>query len=248
MQTRSPYEVQSNIIKTVLSEEIQRIDAYLLGYLKQPSKDRLEYMTFLLSKYLESSPRFRLDSVTITYETAPSEFSYSPLFPKDKESKDIKELREEVLRLKEINGSLIRENHVLKFHQKNKRSNKAIIQPPESWLDPDPVPVKSTVTKPKEKLKQSTLSFKGLSLPYVIDGKEMWFIALPTLKALGIGEHWIKRTHLGGYNKRRDLSVEGSKRPSLINLEAIRRLAKQAGRYEDISIEGLDVLVAQVLA
>lgn len=78
-----PHQVLANSHSRVLTEKVSRIDAYLLGYLKEPTADRLEYVHLLLQDWLDSAPKYSLHKAHITYETTPTDTAYRPLWPKE---------------------------------------------------------------------------------------------------------------------------------------------------------------------
>lgn len=242
-------EIALNSARANAQVAISRIDAYLIRYLKDPTAEDLEYMNFLLKSYLENSSRYALDKIVITYEKEPINPEFYPLFPREQRQADFEELEKRYEELREKHRSTVAELDELKSKTSPRKRRRGELVPVfwgNSFEQDDTAdhllePIK------REKLPVRKLAYRGLELPYVIEGGQVWFVATQALEALGIGEHWIKRTHLGEFNKRRDLNLEGIKRPSLLNFEALKRVAKQAGRNNpDLNIEGLEVLVADI--
>lgn len=249
MKVRDPLQIKITSARHQAQAAISRIDAYLLRYLKDPAKDRLEYLTFLLKSYLDQSSSYALDKIIIAYEQEPASPAFSPLFPKEQRDADFVELEEKYSALVERHRATFGELMELKGKPKKQRGIGD--QVPVIWqrnLNEEDTPSHLVGTKSREKLPIQKLTYNGCELPYVVADGQIWFVAVPALKALGIGEHWIKRTHIGAFNKRRDLNLEGIKRPSLLNFEGFKRVAKHAGRNNPaISINRLDVVVANVM-
>lgn len=249
MKVRDLLQVKIASARHQAQAAVSRIDAYLLKYLKDPTEDRLEYIAFLLKSYLDQSSSYALDKIIITYEQDPTSPAFSPLFPKEQRDAEFVELEEKYSALVERHRATFGE--LMELKGKPKKQSVKDDQVPVIWqrnLNEEDAPNHLVGTKSREKLAVQKLIYNGCELLYVIADGQIWFVAVSALKALGIGDHWIKRTHIGAFNKRRDLNLEGIKRPSLLNFEAFKRVVRQAGRNNPaINIDGLDVVISKIM-